>query len=185
MSNQWHSVHTNNVALRGEAQRNVEWYSVHTNGVALWEMAQHNAKRRTVQSLWFLAKACNARKPAFSSRKFMWRIFSSNDHSPRIDWFPMWAPHPIVLAASDSIIMDGAAGRMGQGFAVRRIKTEKDENELLQDEDFDSDDQQLDKNALMMNMMFSLSRNIAALSEALKRIHGADDSEALPGNMMS
>ena len=28
---EWHSVHTNGVALRQMAQRNVEWYSVHRN----------------------------------------------------------------------------------------------------------------------------------------------------------
>ena len=38
---EWYSVHTNSVALREMGQRNVEWYSVHTNGVALREMAQH------------------------------------------------------------------------------------------------------------------------------------------------
>ena len=35
----WYSVHTNVVALREMAQRNVEWYSVHKNGVELREMA--------------------------------------------------------------------------------------------------------------------------------------------------
>ena len=56
--------------------------------------------------------------------------------------------------------------------------TEKDENELLQYEDFGSDDQQQDTYALMMNMMSSLSRNMAAMNESLKHIHGADDSDA-------
>ena len=41
---EWHSVHTNNVALREVAKHYVKWHSVHTYGVALREMAQHNVE---------------------------------------------------------------------------------------------------------------------------------------------
>ena len=40
----WYSAHTNSVALREMAQRNVEWYSVDTNGVALGRIALWNIR---------------------------------------------------------------------------------------------------------------------------------------------
>ena len=40
-----YSVHTNNVALREMALRNVEWYRVDTNGVALCRIASQNIRR--------------------------------------------------------------------------------------------------------------------------------------------